>query len=299
MKSKVNGHEVGGKIEFDFLVTNQPFENERVSNSYLPRMRHAFVTIDNWLIGQTWSTFQDVVALPDNLDFIGPAEGTVFNRQPMIRYTRGGLQIALEQPETLITTQTGGRAPLEGQDQLPDLVLRYNATGEFGHLTLAGIARQLRATDALTGNEDETAMGWGVSGSGKLKLGSRDDLRFMATYGDGVGRYIGVNIVNDAALNPDGNLETIETLSGFVALRHFWSEKWRSNLTAAYFQADNPVQLTSGQVTDTSTSMHVNLIYSLTPKVDMGAEYIRADRELENGLDGAMNKLQFSVKYGF
>ena len=82
-KTKNGGHEIGGKIELDFQVTNDG--NERVSNSFAPRMRQAFVTIDNWLFGQTWSTFQDVSALPDNLDFIGPTEGTVFIRQPMIR----------------------------------------------------------------------------------------------------------------------------------------------------------------------------------------------------------------------
>lgn len=294
--SDTGGHEIGGKIEFDFQVTNDG--NERISNSFAPRMRQAYVTIDNWLIGQTWSTFQDVAALPDNLDFIGPTEGTVFNRQPMIRYTRGPFQIALEQPETEITTATGGRL-LPGDDTLPDVALRYNAKGEFGHLTFAGLLRQLKANDDVTGTDNETTLGWGVSASGKINLGRKDDFRFMATYGEGIGRYVGVNIVNDAALRADGSLDTIQTASGFASLRHYWSDRWRSNLTFGYFEADNPVTLTSGAVTDTVTSVHTNLIYSLTPKVDLGVELIRADRELENGDDGAMNRVLFSAKYGF
>lgn len=294
--SKNGEHKIGGKMELDFQVTSDG--NERVSNSFTPRMRQAFLTIDNWLFGQTWSTFQDVAALPDNLDFIGPTEGTVFERQPMIRYTRGRFQIAVEQPETEITTATGGRI-MPGDDTLPDLALRYNAKGEYGHLTVAGILRQLKAGSDVTGTDEETALGWGVSASGKLKLGKRDDFRFMATYGEGIGRYVGVNIVNDAALNANRELETIATTSGFASLRHFWNEKWRSNLTVGHFQADNPVLLTSGDVTDTVSSVHTNLIYSLTSRVDVGVEYIRADRELENGLDGAMNKFQFSASYGF
>ncbi|NRA28942.1 MAG: hypothetical protein HRU11_01680 [Parvularculaceae bacterium] len=294
--TKHGKHKIGGKIELDFQVTNDG--NERVSNSFSPRMRQAFITIDNWLLGQTWSTFQDVSALPDNLDFIGPTEGTVFERQPMIRYTKGPFQIALEQPETEITSSTGGRM-LPGDDLLPDLALRYNKKGAFGHLTVAGLFRQLKASEDMTANGADTALGWGVSGSGKIKLGKKDDLRFMATYGDGIGRYVGVNIVNDAAFDPDGDLETIQTTSGFVSLRHFWNDQWRSNLTLGYFNADNPVALTSGAVTDTVTSLHANLIYSLTSKIDIGAEYIRADRELENGAEGAMNKLQFSARYGF
>lgn len=296
-KTDNNGHEIGGKIELDFQVTNDG--NERVSNSFAPRMRQAFITIDNWLFGQTWSTFQDVAALPDNLDFIGPTEGTVFIRQPMIRYTRGPFQIAVEQPETELTSSDGSRM-LTGDDSMPDIALRYNATGDYGHLTVAALLRQLKVGPDMTpSDDDETEFGWGISGSGKLKLGKRDDFRFMATYGEGIGRYVGVNVVNDAALNPDGSLETIQTFSSFASLRHFWTDKWRSNLTYGYFKADNPVSLTSGTVTDNVSSVHANIIYSLTPKIEMGAEIIRADRELENGVDGAMNKLQFSVKYGF
>ena len=295
----VAGHKVGGKIELDFQVTNTPFENERVSNSFVPRMRQAFITVDNWLLGQTWSTFQDVSALPDNLEFIGPTEGTVFNRQPMVRYSRGDFQFALEQPETLITTSTGGRVN-PGLDTLPDAVVRWNPTGDWGHFSLAGIARQLRADGDVLGLEDAaTALGWGVSAAGKLKVGERDDFRFMATYGDGVGRYIGVNIVNDAAVDEDGDLETFETLSGFASYRHFWTPKLRSNLTGGYFTADNPVELVGGGVTEQVWSAHANLIYSLSPVVDLGVEYLYADREVESGADGQLNKLLFSAKYGF
>ncbi|MEO1656964.1 MAG: DcaP family trimeric outer membrane transporter [Pseudomonadota bacterium] len=295
-KNEAGKHKVGGKIEFDFQVTNDG--NERVSNSFSPRMRLAFVTVDNWLFGQTWSTFQDVVALPENLDFIGPTEGTVFERQPMIRYTRGPFQIALEQPETEITTETGGRI-LTGDDTLPDIALRYNAKGDYGHLSLATLFRQLKAGDDVTGVDTETAWAWGFSGSGKIRLGAKDDFRFMGTYGEGIGRYIGVNIVNDAALLDNGELELIETVSGFASIRHFWNDRWRSNLSVGYFRAGNPVRLTSGDVTDEVSSIHANLIYAVSPKIDIGVELIRADRELENGLDGAMNKLQFSAKYGF
>ena len=50
-----NGKTLTTFIEMDFLLP--PGGNERVSNSYNPRMRHAFFKYDNWLFGQTWSTF--------------------------------------------------------------------------------------------------------------------------------------------------------------------------------------------------------------------------------------------------
>lgn len=289
-------HTLNSQIELDFMVTGGG--NERVSNSYEPRLRQAFISYDNWLFGQTWSTFQNVGALPESLDFIGTTPGTVFDRQPMIRYTNGGLQIAVEQPETEVTSPTGGRV-LPGDDNLPDIVARYNFSGDWGGLTAAGIVRNLRITDDDFGTGSDSALGYGLSLSGKLKVGPRDDLRFMATAGDGIGRYIGLNIVNDAALDAAGNLDPIFTYSGFAAYRHFWSDKVRSTIAGSYFKADNPILLTTDQVTDESWNALANIIYSPVPPLSIGLEYMYAERTLEDGRSGNMRKIQVSTKYSF
>ena len=289
-------HTLNSQIELDFMVT--PGGDERISNSYEPRLRQAFITYDNWLFGQAWSTFQNVGALPDSLDFIGTTPGTVFVRQPMIRYTSGGLMLAAEQPETTVTTPAGGRV-LGGDDTLPDFVARYNFSGDWGSVTAAGILRNLRISDDDLGSDGDSAIGYGLSVSGKLALGERDDLRFMGTVGDGLGRYIGLNIVNDAALDLDGDLDPIFTYSGFAAYRHLWSDKLRSSVAGSYFKADNPVLLTTGAVTDESWNVFANIIYSPVRPVDIGLEYMYAKRTLENGTSGNLQKLQLSAKYSF
>ena len=289
-------HTLNSHIELDFMVT--PDGDERVSNSYQPRLRQAFITYDNWLFGQTWSTFQNVGALPDSLDFIGTTPGTVFDRQPMIRYTKGGLMLAVEQPETTVTTPTGGRL-VAGDDTLPDVVARYNLSGGWGSLSAAGILRNLRITDDDFGTGADTALGYGLSVSGKLALGKSDDFRFMGTVGDGLGRYIGLNIVNDAAVDANGDLDPIFTYSGFAAFRHLWSDKLRSNIAGSYFKADNPVLLTTGSVTDESWNVLANLIYSPSKPIDIGIEYMYAERTTENGESGNLQKIQVSTKYSF
>ncbi len=289
-------HKLGSHIELDFMVTAGG--NERVSNSFTPRVRQAFLTFDNWLFGQAWSTFQDVSALPEALDFIGPTPGTVFDRQPMIRYTNGGLQIALEQPETTITSPAGARV-IAGDDNMPDIVLRYNHKGDFGHLTAAAIGRNLRVNQDDFGLIDDSAFGYGLSLSGKLKVGSKDDFKFMATAGQGLGRYIGLNIVNDAAVRADGSLDPIATYSGFAAYRHFWTDKVRSTISGSYFKADNPVMLTTGAVTDESWNIFGNIVFSPVAPLDIGIEYMYANRELENGASGNLQKVQVSAKYKF
>jgi hypothetical protein len=289
-------HKLSSLIELDFNVTDGG--NERVTNSFTPRIRHALINYDNWTFGQGWSTFQNVGALPDSLDFIGVTPGTVFDRQPLIRYTKGGLQIAVEQPETVVTTQTGAQVT-PGDDQIPDIVGRYNWSGDWGSFTAAGIVRQLHvSTDDLMG-VDDAAWAYGLSLSGKLNVGERDDLRFMATAGDGLGRYIGLNIVNDAAVRPDGTLDPIFTYSGFAAYRHVWGERWRSNLGGSYFKADNPVRLTTNQVTDESWNAFANLIWNPVGPLNVGVEVMYARRTLEDGRSGNLQRVQFSTQYNF
>ncbi|MFW5634981.1 MAG: DcaP family trimeric outer membrane transporter, partial [Erythrobacter sp.] len=289
-------HKLNSHIELDFLVTEGG--DERVSNSFVPRIRQGFITYDNWLIGQAWSTFMDVGALPDSVDFIGVTPGTPFARQPVVRWTKGGLELAIEQPETVVTTPTGGRIEA-GDDTLPDFVAKYNWTGDWGRVSLAGIARTLRVSDDDFGTGNDSALGYGVALSGKLDLGRRDDFRFSASYGEGIGRYIGVNIVNDAAIDDDGNLDPIATYAGFAALRHAWDDRLRTNLGGAYFKADNPVRFTTDQVSDESWNAFANLIWTPVAPLDFGVELMYAERILEDGRSGNLQRVQFSTRYNF
>jgi hypothetical protein len=290
-----NGAKLGTYFEMDFQLSGQG--NERVSNSFSPRVRHAFLTYNKWLVGQTWQTFFNVGALPENLDFVGPAEGSLFGRQPMIRYTTGNWQLAAENPETTITPYGGGGRIVADDNMLPDVVLRYNMKGDWGSFTAAGILREL-AYNNNAGIDDSTN-GYAISLSGKFVFGNKDDFRWMASTGSGMGRYIGLNTANGAVLDADGNLHAIDSTGVFGSYRHLWSDKWRSNLTLGYLAVDNDTDLTGMSVTKNASSMHVNLIYSPQPKLSFGVELLLADREIESGADGDMTRLQFSAKYAY
>ena len=57
--------------------------------------------------------------------------------------------------------------------------------------------------------------------------------------------------------------------------------------------------LTGGGVTKNVQSWRVNLLYSPYPKLDIGAELMFGQRELEDGRDGDLTRLQFTTKYSF
>jgi hypothetical protein len=292
--SQINDKRVAGFFEWDFMTTTG---DERVTNAYSPQLRHAYFTYDNWLFGQTWSTFQNAGALPEALDYIGPSEGTVFVRQAQVRYTMGPWQFSVENPETTVTEYGQNNRVVTDDATLPDLVARYNLNADWGNLVFAGLLRDLNYEEGAAIDDNE--IGFGVSVSGKIKVGSRDDLRFMVTGGSGIGRYIGLNTFNDAALNTDGNLEAIDGLAAFVAYRHVWTDQLRSSFYYSALQADHDTALVSSAVTKRVHSLHANLLYSPVTKVTVGVEVMHAERELENNSDGSMNRIQFSAKYDF
>src|SRR5690606_8199691 len=75
----VGGHKIGTRLEMDFQ-TLPGSGDQRTTSGSNPALRRAFVTIDNWLIGQEWTNFQNTAVLPESADFVGAAEGTVFAR---------------------------------------------------------------------------------------------------------------------------------------------------------------------------------------------------------------------------
>ena len=285
------GDKITAFAEIDFYTHADG--NELVSNSYSPRLRHAFVKYNNWTLGQTWSTFQDVSVLPENLDFVGPSESTTFVRQAMIRYTKGNLELAAENPESFVL---GTASTATGHDTIPDLIARYTFKLDGGsYIRVAGLVRSLNIDEPGGVEADETA--YGISASAKFMFG-RNDLRAMVTHGDGVGRYVGLGLVRDGAVDSLGTgIDTIETTSAFVSYRHHWNDSWRSNFTYGTNSIDLPAS--AGNQTKSASSFHVNVIHNILPKLDVGAEIMFAERELENGVDGDFTRFQVSAKYAF
>ena len=286
------GSTITAFVEMDFFTHSDG--NEVVSNSYSPRLRHAFLKFNKWTFGQTWSTFQDVGALPEALDFVGPAESTTFVRQAMVRYTSGNLELAVENPQTFVS---GGTRDLS---TVPDLIGRYTfKVGDGGYVKVAGLMRSLKIQDTGNGSqEDETA--WGVSASAKFPFGEGSDIRAMVNYGDGIGRYVGLGFVLDGYVDATtGSIETAESLSYFVALRHVWNSDWRTNIMYGSNSIDYNDNAQAAGFSDSASSIHVNLIRTVLPKLDVGAEVIWGERELVNGTDGDFTRFMLSAKYAF
>ncbi len=295
-----NGDKLKGYVEMDFFGggSNALAGNEVATNTYAVTLRQAYVSWNNWLAGQTWSNFQDTAALPDAVDFVGVTDGTTFVRQAQVRYTKGNFSVSAENPQTTVSNiASAARTNGTGANALPDLTARWVTKGDWGHFSAAGLLRQFKAGD-------ETASGAAVSLSGKFNLGASDDIRWMANYGKGLGRYMAFGLGPDTALDANGELHAVTAAGGFVAWRHAFSAKLRTNLMYSVAAYDNDKGLpgwglASEAATERASSFHANLIYSPLPKLDVGAEIGYGKRELEDSREGDLKRIQTTVKYSF
>ena len=296
-----SGSKLTSYLEFDLFGggSNAFLGNETATSTYGLTLRHAWVSWDKWLAGQTWSNLQDVAALPDTVDFIGPTEATIFVRQAQLRYTTGPWTVSLENPETTVTPFGGTTARIASDDNsIPDLIARWTKRGTWGHFSVAGMVRQLKYQNPATRIND-SATGGALSVSGRWNFGANDDIRFMVNAGSGIGRYLGLAISSDAVLNATGGLDAIDGLGAYVGYRHVFNRNVRGNVFYSLARFDNDIRLTGGAVTESVESAHINLIYSPLPKLDLGAELIFAERDIESGLDGELRRLNMHVRYNF
>ena len=292
VKTQILGKDIHGFIEMDFLMSKAG--DEKVSNSFNPRLRHAYFEWDRMLVGQTWSTFM-VVVVPDEIDFAGAMDGLVFIRQPQVRYKAGNWWFAIENPESTITEYLESALRVTESEILPDFIARRNFSGGWGNWSIAAIGRTLHKNDSVS----NSALGFGVTTGGKLLVGQRDDIRIMATFGQGLGRYLAGAFVSGAVRNADFSLNPTATLNGYLAYNHFWAEKISSSFSAAAFNAFHDDAIAGSGINKTSYSLSGNLKWDPVPKLRIGAEYMYAYRELLSGTNGTFHRIQFAFKYIF
>lgn len=307
MATEIGGHVLKGYLETDFQTSPGTQGSQRTTNGYNLALRRAFVQLDRWTFGEDWSTFQYTGALPESTDYVGGAEGTVFVRQPLIRYSLPlsktlTLHVSAENPEA--GTETIGAPTLveNGDDRLPDLAARLAWADKPGELSLALLGRQVRIENA---GASASRTGWGVSAAGKLWLSEHHtaDARFMVTYGQNIGRYVGLNFAPDAVFVPaTGRLENVRLLAAIGAVRVPLSPRLRANLMGSFQNvkyADGVPPAGIATFNKRAWSAAANLFYSPVRNVDLGFEVRHGTHRLVNGADGAVDRMEFAAKYSF
>ena len=292
--------ELSGHSQLNTLISTDFNGQEEVPE---PRLRLAWIEYVNEALGigviggQAFPTMVDLRAVPEVLDFALPASAWA-QRQGLLRLTKS-LSGTFLMEASIETPQNVRYINAEKRTRLPDAALAgtWIFNGDYlSHFKLGVLARDLRAED-VNGATD-SALGWSVSASGKVNLpflGKRTNLRLTVHSGDGYGTQIKGG-PEEAVF--DTALDMIGIWGAFGGLQHFWSDKFRSNLTFGNMSADNPASVPSDAL-DSTTYASANFIWNPFKQLTLGVEYLWGRRENVDGAKGTSNRLLFSSRRDF
>jgi hypothetical protein len=277
------------------------FFGNSTSASPDPRLRQAWGQLDDFFwggglrVGQAWTSWDDVPAFPETMDAEGP-NGSQQTRQALVRWSRDfqkkyTLWVSVEDPDYSI-----GNGNVKSA--WPDTIVSLNWHGDWGHLKPALIGRQLRGDRDGGGND--TAFGWGAQLAGTINvplLAKKDNFKFQAVYGGGIGSYNNDGDIDDAVFDGD-DLKAIKSFQGYGAFQHWWTDSLRSNAVFGYVDVDNR-NVQPGDTLERTMYFAGNLVWSPVKQMDIGAEYLWGQRDNKNGAVGTARRIQFSTRYLF
>jgi len=286
-------------IEVDFWSGTG---NERNMNSHAPRLRNAYVTLNGFTLGQTYSLFTTLYT-PDLI--IDPVN-EVYARQPLLSWGDGNAtfhyDFSMENPESTLTDYTGARV-LPEDDRFPDFAARVQYHSDWGDLAAAVILRQLRQDHATVNgtvlpNSDEV-YGWGVNTSAKIAVAERDDIILGFQYGNALGRYFAEGTYNGGSVDASGNIDLQDSYGANIAYRHGWNDTLHSTVAYNMSGADNNRATLPTTVSKKADSEHINLMWIPIPNALVGFEYAHLMRENEQNQHNNLEQYKMRFRYDF
>lgn len=290
-----------GNTNVGKLVSYLEMQFEGPSNT--PVLQQAFVQFRGFTLGQTWSTFCDMSAVPTTIDQEGPSSG-IEVRQPMVRYTHHfmeGLQasLALEYAKATYTT---GEYTRTIRQKVPDIPLNVRYTMKNGsHLQAGAVLRNISYQNAVT-NKDKMRTAWGVMGSGSINLNANNIFMFQGVYGKGIANYIqdisglGYDLIPQSDAN--GKLKTPGMWGVFGAIQHNWNPKLYSSLIYSYTRMENRSVLPTDSYKYAQYA-GVNLLWNFTEFGTTGIEYEYGRRNNFDKAYGNANRINAMIQYRF
>ncbi|WP_043972610.1 MULTISPECIES: DcaP family trimeric outer membrane transporter [Acinetobacter] len=292
-KAPVEGAKVGGKLEVDFRGGS--------SNDTI-RIRHAYMTLNDWLFGQTTSTFLATDLQPEMLDFNSPL-GIGTYRTPMVRYS-GALNPDTHYFVALEKGNDDNRAPALTSKLKYDFAEAKGTTSARALITEARSRAAYNNDKQLSANDSE--LGWGVAVGAKYKF--TDELQAMIDYSHVKGDSKFLLYTNNAYnVNPNNfalNLNEFDALT--VGTTYQITPKLRSTLAYGAMFADDSNDFAKQAVVAKDTAQNKtlqqgwwNIMYSPVTPITFGLEYIYGERKTFDGQKGKDNRVGAMARYNF
>ena len=287
----VGDNKVGGKVEVDFNGASETI-----------RLRHAYLTLNNWLFGQTTSNFLSSHA-PEMLDLNSNIGGGTA-RVPQVRYNyklapatqlfvsaeegNSSSQIYDAKEKKNVSSDVTYRAPV-----LTAKVVQGFAEGK-GTASARALVEHYKSEVA---NDDKT--GWGAAVGTNYQVTEPLKVSADVSYVKGNSNYLYGS--NSAFYVDTNSIEQNEVIGVQVGATYKFSPQLRSTLAYGALFADDGTDYARLNV-DANEKVQqawINFIYSPVKPVDLGIEYINGERETFKGQKFSDDRVGFMARYSF
>ena len=256
--------------------------------------------MNRFLLGQTWSLFTHINALPAIVDFGGPT-GAVIVRTPQIRYTvprligKTNFAFGLEffPPDLKIPDSL----QIETFQLIPDITIRADRAFDWGSVQVSGIIPVLsgRYEDALG-----LIPGWGISASAVLNSWYKGKWYFQGVAGQAISRYFtefqGKGY--DIQFPPGGSYTSPLTYGFYATYEHKWLTILYSNFTYGIVNLEKKA-FTPEDFYHKGHTLRANTFWDITDGAKAGAEFIWGNRRNKDGVIGDALRFNLLFYYDF
>jgi hypothetical protein len=252
------------------------------------RMRHAYLSIGEFLVGQTWTNFGDVNAAPNTLDLEGP-NSMPSSRVAQVRWRRQlnkswNILLAIEEPRADYTALDSASAV---KSAFPELVFKPKLSFRNGHWSNSFIYKPIVYTDKAYSFK-KTLPAWGITSSLSIEL---DDLSFnpFGIKNRTLSLFGVIGAGTQGAINDFGGLgyeafpkdnETLETLlyyGGYFSHSFVFMKRWSSTFVYSYLYQEKPGS--TNQIFKRSHYFANNAIFAANKYLSFGAELLFGVKE--------------------
>ena len=261
------------------------------------RIRHAYLTLNNWLFGQTTSSFASVHA-PEMIDYntnIGGSGASA--RVPQVRYS----QKLAPATQLFVSAEEGNSKATKDGDlsyRLP--VLTAKVTQGFAEGKGLASARALvEHYKSEAANDDKT--GWGAALGANYQVAEPLKVSADVAYMKGNSNHL---YGSNSAYSVVGNsIEQNEAVAVQVGATYNFSPKLRSTLAYGALFADDGTDYAraanNAGANEKVQQAWINFIYSPVKPLDLGVEYINGKRDTFAGNSYKDNRVGLMAKYSF
>lgn len=264
-------------MEGDFLSSS------RGLNTYF-RLRHAYLTYGDFLVGQTWTNFGDVNASPNTLDLEGP-NSMPASRVAQIRWRKQmtsklNLLLALEEPKADYTALDSANAV---RSSFPELVIKPKLTIKNGHWSNSFIYKPIIYTDKNYSFK-KRLRAWGFTSSLNINLPDKRSKKFLDIKKRTVNVFGIIGNGTQGSVNDFGGLgyeaipidnSTLETLSyygGYASYSFAFKKRLSSIFVYSYLHQGKPA--ITNNIFRRSHYFAANTVYAINKYFTVGTEIV-------------------------